>query len=605
MAAKPIQPLVLDNVGVYGLNRQSSSSTLPPQWLTTADNMMLDERGRLTTRAGIKQISNNIGHAEATANPPVNIKIVKSLGEYYSASGNATIFAGAGTGIYKLDTATTPYTLALQTITGGTSKTNGNWQWQNFNNKFYGAQRANKPVTYDGTNWLDIEDVVGYSAPTGVTTFTPSTILGDFGRLWAADIGENRDVVYYSDLLIGHSFASPATPGGPGGGSLDLKKVWSGDTITALASFMGKLIIFGKKNIVIFQGPWDVNYAGVSTTFQLDEVIEGVGCIARDSLQLIGDDIVFLSASGVRSLGRTIQQDTMPLTDLSLAIKDEIRTQIISADMDTVKGQYDLSTGSYLLAFPDKNLVYVFDFKAMTPDGAPRVTTWNFERKKNPRCFLSTTGLLYVGLGAQNYEGKVASYDGYHDVDKEDVTATYSNQAACLLVGNQWDTTGSKCYEDVENTYEARFNTTWMDFQQPGISKFLKRFLGIWSGGKGTDVKLNWYRDYDINPSSASFTLDPTSRGRTYLYTKRPTTIGAPPLAGSTFYSCKEVTGVAPCLTGQTALAKYSPSFQPTEYKIPLSKAAKVVSIEIIQTVNGWKSALQNMTIWAKQGKIR
>jgi hypothetical protein len=36
-----------------------------------------------------------------------------------------------------------------------------------------------------------------------------------------------------------------------------------------------------------------------------------------------------------------------------------------------------------------------------------------------------------------------------------------------------------------------------------------------------------------------------------------------------------------------------------------MSKAAKVVRLEIIQTVAGFKAALQNITIWAKQGKIR
>ena len=574
MAAKPLQPLVLDSIGIYGLNRQSSPASLPPQYLTTANNIMLDEKGRLTTRQGIQQITNLIGQTQAVANPPANTLIVKSLGEYKNAAGATTIFAGAGANIYKMDTATTPYTLTAQSFSGGTTKTDGNWQFTNFNNNFYGAQQANKPVNFNGTTWLDLEDVSGYSKPTGVTTFTPSCLLGDFGRLWAADIGETRDVVYYSDLLIGHVFATNASDG-TGGGFLDLKKVWSGDVITAMASFMGKLVIFGKNNIVIFQGPWDVSTPISQSSFTLQEVIEGVGCIARDSVQLIGDDIVFLSSSGVRSLGRTIQQDTMPLTDLSLAVKDEVRTNILTSNMSAVKAQYDLSTGSYLLAFPDKNIVYVFDFKGTTPEGTPRITTWNFETKKNPKSYLSTDGLLYCGLGAVNYAGRIATYSGYFDVEKTILAGV--NQATCINAGNTWDSTGSgTCWVDVDNTYQAGFKTTWLDFEQPGISKFLKRFLAIWSGGKNTDVTLNWYRDYNISPSSANFTLDPTTTGISSLW------------------------GV-----GKYASAKYAPAFQPSEYKISLSKAAKVVRLEIIQTVKGFKASLQNITIWAKQGKIR
>ena len=567
MAAKPIQPLVLDSIGVHGLNIQSSPSSLSPQWLTTANNVMLDEKGRVSTRKGVKQLTNLV-----TDSATANTLQVKSLGEYVNITGVKTLFAGAGANVYKINTANTPYTFDVQTFSGGTTKTDGNWQFTNFNNQFYGVQASNKPINYSGSAWLDLEDVGSYAAPSGVTTFTPSCILGEYGRLWVGDIGENRDVVYYSDTLIGQTFTGGAS------GSIDLKTVWAGDNITALASFMGKLVIFGKNNIVIYNNPWNP----AADEFILDEVIEGVGCVARDSVQLIGDDIVFLSASGVRSLGRTIQQDTMPLTDLSLAIKDELRTNIIQADMSKVKAQYDLSTGSYLLGFPDRNVVYVFDFKAITPDGAPRVTTWNFETKKNPKSYLSTTDTLYIGLGHLNYAGRVASYDGYYDVEKEDVTASYGTSGACTTAGNTWESGTSKCWADVDNSYQSDFKTVWLDFDQPGISKFLKRFLGVWSGGKNMDVTLSWYRDYSAVPTSVNFSLDPVSTGTEWLYE-------IPSASGTSLYG----------------VAKYSPAFHPAEYKVSMSKAAKVVRLEVVQTVKGFKAALQNMTIWAKQGKIR
>jgi hypothetical protein len=523
---------------------------------------MLDEKGRVTTREGIKQVTDNISNSNTA-----NTLIVKSLGEYISATGAKTLFAGAGANVYKINTANTPYTLDVQSFGGSaTTKTNGNWQFTNFNNQFYAVQAGNKPINYDGTTWKDLEDVGSYAAPSGVTTFTPSCVLGDYGRVWVGNIGENKDVVYYSDTLLGHKFNGGAS------GSVDLKTVWSGDEITALASFMGKLVIFGKSNIVIYNDPWDP----AAASFQLDEVIEGVGCVARDSVQVIGDDIVFLSSSGVRSLARTMVQDKMPLTDLSLAIKDEIRTNILTADMDQVKAQYDLSTGSYLLSFGGKNIVYVFDFKATTPEGAPRITTWNFDSKKNPGALLSTDDSLYIGLGAATYFGRVATYSGFYDVEKEDVTASYGTSGACTTAGYTWESNTSKCYKDIDNTYQADFKTTWLDFEQPGISKFLKRFLAIWSGGKNMNVTLNWFRDYSVTPTSANFTLDPTSGGVNGLW-------------GQAKYGN----------------AKYAPAFQPTEYKVSMSKAAKVVRLQIIQTVSGFKASLQNISIWAKQGKIR
>ena len=564
MPSKPIQPLVLDSIGIYGLNRQASPSSLEHKWLTTANNIMLDDRGRISTRKGIKQISINItDHATA------NTLRIKSLGEFRNITGTSTIFCGAGANVYKLNTSNTPYTLDAQTFSGGTTKTDGNWEFTNFNNQFYGVQAGNKPINYSGSTWLDLEDVGSYAAPSGVTTFTPSCILGEFGRLWVGSIGENKDVVYYSDTLAGHIFNGGAS------GSIDLKTVWGGDEVVAITSFMGKLVIFGKNNIVIYNDPW----SPAAATFVLDEVIEGVGCVARDSVQLLGDDVVFLSASGLRSLQRTKIQDKMPLTDLSLAVRDEIKTHIIEADMVQVKGQYDLANGIYLLAFPDRNITYAFDFKSVTPDNAPRLTTWNFAAKKNPRSFLATTdGSLHVGLGAGAYAGRVATYEGYFDVDKSDVTSSYGSSSPCVAAGGTWETSDSKCWLDTEHTYQADFKTVWLDFEQPAVTKLLKRFLAVFSGGKDSNVTLNWYRDYSINPDSANFTLDPTPGGTNFLYGGSTSLYGA---------------------------AKYLPSYHPTEYKVSLSKAAKVLRLEIIQTVKGFKASLQNMIVWAKQGKIR
>ncbi len=561
--SKPISPLVLDSIGVHGLNRQASPSSLEHQWLTTANNIMLDDRGRITSRKGIKQITDTIGASSS------NNYIVKSLGEFRSSTGSATIFAGSNDKIYKLNVGNTPNTLDAQSFTGTPQTlTDGNWEFCNFNDKFYGVQASHKPIYYDGTNWMDLEDASGFSAPSGVTTFNPTSCLGGFGRLWAGGISEANDVVYYSDTLIGHKFQTGAA------GYVDMKTVWAGDQIIALANFMGKLVIFGKRNIAIYNNPDDPS----SADFALDEVVRGVGCVARDSVQALGDDIIFLSNSGVRSLRRTMENGKMPLTDLSVNVKDEITTHIVNADMAQVKGQYCLCGGYYALSFPDRNITYVFDFKGGTGD-APRVTTWNFETKKTPKALLSTTdGIMYMGLGNSDYAGRVATYDGYNDVEKSDVTATYTTSSACTTAGHTWESTNSKCWETTNNTYQADFKTVWLDFGYPSRAKLLKRFLAVISGGKNMSVTMNWYRDYSVSSDSSSFTLSPIASGTSYLWG------GATSLYGA---------------------AKFAPAFQPAEYKLSLSKSAKVLRMEMKGTVNGFKASLQQMIIWAKQGKIR
>jgi hypothetical protein len=559
--SKPIQPLALDSIGIYGLNKQSSPSSLDPRWLIEANNIMLDDEGRVTSRRGIKQISDLIGSSTS------NDYIIKSLGEFRSATGSSTIFAGSNDKIYKLNKSNSPFTLDAQTFTGTPQTiTDGNWEFCNFNNKFYGVQPDHKPIYFDGTNWMDLEDASGFSAPGSVITFNPSSCVGAFGRLWVGGTSEANDVVYYSDTLIGHDFTGGLA------GYIDLKSVWDGDKVVALSSFMGKLVIFGSRNIVVYNSPSDPSV----DAFQLDEVIRDIGCVARDTVQALGDDIVFLSNSGVRSLQRTMVKDKMPLTDLSVNIKDEMVRHITNADMSQAKGQYCLCGGYYVVSFPDRNIAYVFDFKG-SAGAAPKVSNWNFDSKKTPKSFLSTDeGIMYVGLGAPEYEGRIAVYDGYFDVEKQDVTATYGTSSACIAAGNIWESTGSNCWKNVNNTYQADFSTVWLDFGDPSRAKLLKRFLAVISGGQDMAVTMNWYRDYEINAESSSFTIPG-------------------PVSSFTWGHSSSIWGVA----------TYAGTAKPVEYKSSLARSAKVLRMEMRGTIKGYKASLQNMIIWAKQGKIR
>ena len=53
MPAEQLNPLVLNTVGTFGLNTQASPGALPPEWLAKADNIILDEQGRISSRKGI------------------------------------------------------------------------------------------------------------------------------------------------------------------------------------------------------------------------------------------------------------------------------------------------------------------------------------------------------------------------------------------------------------------------------------------------------------------------------------------------------------------------------------------------------------------------
>ena len=88
--AKNLEYLPLDNFGVNGLNTQSNPSTLDPSYLTTADNIVMRESGRISFRKGLKQKVVPAGTA------------IGSMVEH-NDSGTNKIIASHGTSIYTID----------------------------------------------------------------------------------------------------------------------------------------------------------------------------------------------------------------------------------------------------------------------------------------------------------------------------------------------------------------------------------------------------------------------------------------------------------------------------------------------------------------------
>jgi len=397
--AKGLTYQSLTNLGINGLNTQDNPATLDNTWLTKAENIVLRENGRISFRKGLKQKVAPSGTA------------IGSLIEH-NDQGINKIFASYGTSIYTVDftspASAFPSSGADVKHTVGSST--GDWQFVNFNGRLNAFHSGIVPQRYDGSlgsgaKWAAYSNA---HRPATVTSdkFKPSCGVGFYGRMWVGGVAEEKDVVHYSTLLDSDDFRTTSANAASNGGSFDLKNVWGADEVIAIAPFYGQLAIFGKKNIAIYESP------DVIGSMRLNEVIRGVGCIARDSIQYIGDDLVFLSSTGLRSLARTTEKDKVPLTDLSLNIKDRLIRDI--SNSVNVKSSYIENEGVYLMSFVDKNINYVFDFKHLTPNGGPRVTTWSFDSDREPAslAYTDTYGLL---VGQQ--DGSLAGYEKYYDTE--------------------------------------------------------------------------------------------------------------------------------------------------------------------------------------------
>ena len=653
MPAKVISPLVLNDLGSFGLNSQASPSALDPQWLSKAENVILDEQGRISTRKGFQQVTTTLSAGEE----------VQSIFEYYASDGSSEIIVGTDSDIYIVDQTTSPYHLGAQTRTGTPQTiTSGHWQWVNFNEKLYGVQNGHTPVYYSGSAWTDLVDLGSYNAPSGITTFDPNCVLGEYGRLWVGGITENNNVIYYSDTLQGNKWNTGAA------GQLDLKTVWGGDSIQGLAAFQGKLVIFGEYNIAIYQNPWDPSDAA----FQLEELIEGVGLKARDSVAHMGNDLVFLSNTGLTSLSRTVLQNgSLPITNYSKNIRDELALNIITADMVQCKAAYCLCGGFYLLSFPDKNEAYYFDFTIKNPDGTPRISKFLFSSGEAPHALLSTVdGSLWAG---RNNNGNVSLFRNYYDTFKTDVTSTsitYNDSLEITLdlststagspaaydateaeaycetqLGGSYDTGTKLCTLTVDMNDTAPTPDTGIvdpTFTWSGAGTDYCTLGGFTYSGGSCTVPLNTEETCQVAGGYEWETTDSKcweTTNQSYVSSFKSVWFDfqQPALAKilkrffmvvdggrnmdvvfttyrdySTIGDRKSFTlsqAGAPALFGAPTSLFGSSIFavgeKPIEYKLPMAKSAKEIQIEMTGTVNGYKASLQNMTILAKAGKIR
>tara|TARA_R100001369_G_scaffold67349_1_gene94811 strand:+ start:712 stop:3165 length:2454 start_codon:yes stop_codon:yes gene_type:complete len=495
------------------------------------------------------------------------------------------------------------------------------------NTSFTGCIRGAKGTT--ATHHLDNAVVTNNTAPPSVTSgeFKPTCGVGFYGRLWLGGVAEEKDILHYSALLDGDDFTLRS-----GGGAFDLKSVWGRDDIIAIAPFYGQLAVFGKNNIAIYDRPDSVS------DMQLNEVIRGIGCIARDSIQAIGDDLVFLSSTGLRSLARTTEKDKVPLTDLSVNIKDRLIRNLEQSK--EIKSAYIENEGVYILFFTDSNLTYIFDFKYLTPNAAPRITTWTFAKERHP------TSIAYTelhGMLVGQEDGGIAEYKGYFDT-----TASFVSNAVVQSF----------------SSYTMNFETVWLNLGETVQASLLKKLFMVLEGGAGSTLFLKWYKDFLQAPfKTTQIKLNPRTLGNNSLYgiksiinTVQPasTLYGSQPVvtltvgslvvnsyyaisnlgntsqsqwntvAGTTSspvtYSVGDVIKVSVnsqnigngqvvshvhVSANHTHSYTYAPIYGLKEYRTPLIGSAKYLKISIAIISNGYSTSLQNMTLLHKQGKIR
>ena len=446
--AKPLQTQSISAPGFLGLNTQDSSLDLASGFALIAKNCVIDKYGRIGARKGWTpehSVSSALGNNPVTA-----------IGELLTDAGLTYTIATGNNKIFKLDSGT------LTELTyggGGTAPvfTDNNWQIVALNECIYLFQSGHDPLIFDPalstTTYRRISEKPGYVG----TVNAGNTVLAAYGRLWVADKTGDKVTVWFSDILAGHVWDTGTA------GFLQIDQVWQNgaDNIVALGAHNGFLYIFGTNNILVYAN------ATSPADLTLADSITGIGCIARDSVQNTGSDIIFLSSTGVRSVLRTIQEKSAPLRDLSKNVRDEMMSIVEGEVPKNIKSVYNPFEGFYLISYPSVNQVYCFDTKVVLQDGAARATVWE---RLNPKsfCYTSTRKML---MGMTGYVGK---YFGFQD-------------------------NGQK--------YLFQYYTNHTDLGNPNITSIPKKITVFVIGGNNQAVIVKWGYDFVENYQSQIATI--------------------------------------------------------------------------------------------------
>lgn len=468
MAVQPQTSIPIPAPGYFGLNTQDSPVGMSTSFAAIADHCVIDGFGRIGSRAGLQGFTQN----PATT---LNQSPAERAFEFIDILGRSWLFVCGGGNIY-LQSVLNGNLTALTLPAGYTvAATKNSWQMVSLDDRCYFIQAGQHILVFEPDNsitaLIEMDYTHGGGSQWPTVAGEPSCGTTGFGRLFVGDFDNNKSLILISSLTTGAELNWEET--------LDVSQFWPNgtDEIVALKVHNDFLIIFGRRSILVYSIP-----SQATVNLVLIDTVGGIGCIARDSLAVIGTDIVFLDASGLRSFSRTIQEKSMPIGDLSLNIKDDITQAILQTVGSTVTSVYNPEKSIYTIIFPALGFTYVFETKNILENGGYKATLWNNRRL--------TCGVRTVA-GSTYYGAMGGLYIYTNDSDKTFVANGTPFSVAPIV--------GSITYTAAQTTtgIPFRYWTHPQSFDAPSRVKFLKQVDVTVTGGAGVALFLAWIFNYD------------------------------------------------------------------------------------------------------------
>jgi len=467
--AQQQQNLTFSSPGYFGLNTEESPLNLDPSYALVADNAVVDSNGRIGSRKAFAEYTTAFNLTYST-DPLTTSEDIQchSIGAY-PVGGNVEVLvtvsvtqqsaAGAITqqdyflckvnnpssDVFEVDELTIP------SLTDASKLTNA--QMVLFNDLFYVFSEGNDPLIYDGSTVEAMSASSGYFAPEDDTGVLAAKVNGDvacaaYGRLWVTGVEGDYQNIFYSDLLIGNRWfdgKATVTPGNETStaGIIDVSEYWPNgqDRIVGLVAHNNFLLVFGRNSLLVYTGVSEDPAAIGGLT--LSDSINNIGLVSRDAVARIGSDVIFIDDSGLRSLGRTIQEKSAPIGSLSVNIHKDF-TSIIDAteNKSTISLSYWISENLVVAQFAEKSTAYVFESRNPAPSGGLKVTRWTNTNFNRALFYESGDNARVLLTGSRNNAG-VLEYKEFLE---------YTNEP-----------------------YIFKFETGQLSFGSPANKKFLKK----------------------------------------------------------------------------------------------------------------------------------
>ena len=221
----------------------------------------------------------------------------------------------------------------------------------------------------------------------------------------------------------------------------------------------------------------------------LADTIENIGLVNRDAITSDGRDLLFMDDTGLRSLGRTIQEQSAAIGDLTRPVRTDITSDL----------RKTLLVGGVELVFSPKNsfvliimrgigVVWVADTRMRLQDGSFRMTVWP-QTQISTAFYLEEFEKVIFGIDADDVA--LADYNGSSDYTGTPYVFEYSSPI--LSFG---DSTRLKIVKQVDYTIiagtgnaEAEARIDYFGFRD----RVLSRTFSVIGAGVGSQYANNEY----------------------------------------------------------------------------------------------------------------